>query len=57
MDFGDGLVWRDPVRGIIPGDGHGMLPGMRVGAVLDPAVDLALTDSAGFLQDRDCPAP
>jgi len=32
------------------------LPRVRIGAVLHPAVFLALADGAGFLKYRDCPS-
>jgi hypothetical protein len=44
------------IRRIFVRNFEGALAGVWIGAVLHPAVLLALTDGAGFLQHRDCPA-
>jgi hypothetical protein len=41
---------RDPGRRILAGDFEGALAGVRVGAILHPAVLVALANGAGFLQ-------
>jgi hypothetical protein len=41
-DFGDGLVWRRAGGRILKGGGECAIAGIRVGAILHPAVLLAL---------------
>jgi hypothetical protein len=47
---------RHASRRVLTGDVEGPFASVRIGAVLHPAVLLALTDGAGFLQHADRPA-
>jgi hypothetical protein len=56
LDSRDGLV-RGNVRGRgLPSDCHGVLPCVWIGAILHPAMLLALANRSGILQHRDCPS-
>jgi len=50
-----GRLRRDPRRRILPRDIEGAFARMRIGAVQHPAVVLAFSDGAGFLQHGDRP--
>jgi hypothetical protein len=56
FDRGHRLVRRDTNRWILPSHQHCALAGVRVGAVLHPAVLFAFADGAGLLQHGDRPS-
>jgi hypothetical protein len=42
-DVGVGLVWREACRRILMGGGEGAIAGLRVGAIPNPSMLLALS--------------
>ena len=52
----DGFVTKDAVRRLLSGDVQRVLPSMRIGAVLRPAVLVTFVDGAGLLQHGERPA-
>ena len=51
-----GLFGRKTKRRLFTSDEKGPLAGMRIGAVLHPAVCLAFADSVNFEQNASCPS-
>ena len=57
FDLGDGIIPRYPRGRMLAGDVEGARSRIRIGAVLDPAVFLALPNRARFLQHQNRPSP
>jgi hypothetical protein len=56
LNYCCGLLGRKTKQRVFASDEKGSLAGMRIGAVLHPAVCLAFADSVSFEQNTSCPS-